>query len=448
MKGLVICVGLGLLLAACYGPPAFSGPFRCGEGGACSDGLVCDDGVCCSALGQPRCRSLVLEGGSCADGGFPQRYFEDLDGDGFGSESSSKLYCARPVFDAYVAQGGDCNDTPEIGKLNHPGAEEICDGVDNDCDKTPDDGLSLKVFYEDQDNDSFGDPARPVSLCVAPLGYVNNSGDCAPEDGTRNPRSTEVCNAQDDDCDTAVDEAPLQGTGVDCPDVPGAKGVCKAGKTACVAGALVCQQTVSPKPDVCDLLDNNCDGAVDEQPDCGGSPDFLSPTAGLLLQGQNTNQTSSGQPANCLKDTSGASFDSFANPAWSGSGATAHIAYAQSAGTWDLSRSGTRLRLKFSWSMVNPGSPAWSGFAQPVVLLCGDSGHVRFVHSPSLLGGAGGSLDTFIPVGGGNGWVNGTGSGMDLTQVKRVEVMIHPAYAGATAPQFTVTFLDWGFSVP
>src|SRR5207249_3938222 len=94
--GLLAAVVL-LSLTSCYDAGSLTGPYRCGENGACTEGLVCDDGVCCSPLGFPRCRSLVLDGGTCASGSAPQLYFQDLDGDGFGDDSATRLYCAPPV---------------------------------------------------------------------------------------------------------------------------------------------------------------------------------------------------------------------------------------------------------------------------------------------------------------------------------------------------------------
>jgi len=71
----------------------------------------------------------------------------------------------------------------------------------------------------------------------------------------------EVCNGTDDNCDGQIDEAfPEQGAACDT----GLKGVCATGATICAAGALACQQTVQPSVEVCDGLDNNCEGHVDE----------------------------------------------------------------------------------------------------------------------------------------------------------------------------------------
>jgi len=246
-----------------------------------------------------------------------------------------------------------------------------------------------------------------------------------------------------------TDEPPVDGTGLGC-DVPGAKGLCIPGKTVCLGGQLVCGPVVSKSPDVCDGLDNDCDGAVDNQPDCGGPKNFLGTPTFITRGAQDTNKDLSSAITStpCLKDSAGAIGEIWTGSKWSGSGDTAHVLFFENndpnGGTWDLSKPGAALHLQFSTSMVSPGNPAWVGFAQPNIFLCGSGGHLRLTHSGTLLTGSAVSVDQVVPVGGGNGWVIGVNSSLDITKVKRIEIVIQPAFA-SPAPQFTLTFQALGF---
>ena len=95
------------------------------------------------------------------------------------------------------------------------------------------------------------------------------SGDCAPDDATRNPNAAEVCNLIDDNCNRDTDEGN-PGGGVACDT--GLDGVCAAGATACMQGELICVQSEDRSPrETCDGEDNDCDGDVDEGNPGGGA---------------------------------------------------------------------------------------------------------------------------------------------------------------------------------
>jgi hypothetical protein len=103
-------------------------------------------------------------------------FYRDADGDGYGDLSLSTQACTPPA--GYVVDNRDCNDDPANGGPTvYPGALEICDGLDNDCNGQVDDGVK-PIFYLDADGDGYGNPLLSIPACTAPAGYVANSGDC------------------------------------------------------------------------------------------------------------------------------------------------------------------------------------------------------------------------------------------------------------------------------
>ena len=202
-----------------------------------------------------------------------QLWFLDGDGDGFGDALISAADCAPP--DGHVADDTDCDDTdPAVS----PDAEEVCNGVDDDCDDVVDEDL-LVVFYLDGDGDGYGDPDTTLSACELPLGYADNVDDCDDTDVSVNPAAVEVCGGVDDDCDGLVDDADpdvdtsggsvfhvdadLDGYG----DPAATVRACGTGGGA-VADATDCDDTdaaVSPgATESCSGVDDDCDGLVDD----------------------------------------------------------------------------------------------------------------------------------------------------------------------------------------
>ena len=192
----------------------------------------------------------------------------DDSGDGGGSTVSD---ADGDGFDA----GEDCNDA--VATIN-PSASEICDGLDNNCDGSTDEGVTLP-FYADTDQDGFGDPDSITQACTASAGYVDNSEDCDDSNVGVHPNATEVCNGIDDECDGQIDDddasvdvsagstfyADSDGDGYGNPAAD--KDACAA-PSGYVEDSSDCDDgdnTINPDAiEVCDGVDNNCDGPADD----------------------------------------------------------------------------------------------------------------------------------------------------------------------------------------
>ena len=146
------------------------------------------------------CDGLVDEDGSAGC----VMLFPDEDKDGFGADGGEACLCApEPPYTSF--QGGDCDDKND--QVN-PLFKEICNGLDDDCDGVSDgDGaLGCAEYFLDVDGDEFGVADDSQCLCEPTAPYsATEVGDCEPEEAAAFPGNTEVCDEVDNDCDGEVD---------------------------------------------------------------------------------------------------------------------------------------------------------------------------------------------------------------------------------------------------
>ena len=199
-------------------------------------------------------------------------WYIDVDSDGYGSTAYSLTQCTQPS--GYVANATDCDDL--VGST-FPGAVEVCNDVDDDCDGTADDGIPTQDWYADVDGDGYGDPTVVTTDCEQPSGTVSDDQDCDDGDSAINPDGTETCNGVDDDCDTLVDDddSPVTGTLTWHADTDG-DGFGDASETteACIEPAGYTEDdtdcddgegTVFPgAAESCNGVDDDCDEEIDE----------------------------------------------------------------------------------------------------------------------------------------------------------------------------------------
>jgi len=253
---------------------AASGLYTAGVGGDCVDDApevhpsapeVCGNSIdddCDALTDEPGCSGCIT-------------FYMDNDQDSWGVAGDSQ--CLSQATGKYTALNtGDCNDNDAN---IHPQATESCNGWDDDCDDaTDEEGASgCSWYFHDGDDDGWGITGDKKCLCsTAGLYTATKSGDCDDTSSAIHPTAIESCNGWDDDCNGTADDEGASGCvqfhydydqdGYGIDDI---KCYCEATGKYSAAGGGDCDdasnQIFPGANEVCNNLDDDCDGAVDEE---------------------------------------------------------------------------------------------------------------------------------------------------------------------------------------
>ncbi len=244
-----------------------------GSGGDCDDGAA---GV--SPAAAEVCNGIDddCDGETDEDSAIDaQTFYADGDGDGWGSVLRTALACSAPP--GFSALSGDCDDGDAAV---NPAAPEVCDGVDDDCDRSVDepDAADAPLWYADNDGDGSGWEGGPVAACQAPAGYLAVGGDCDDADRTVHPGAAEVCDGQDNDCDGSGDGADAAGAAAWYADSdgdgygdPAVSAVQCDPPSGYTADATDCDDAdAAVNPGMTEICDGAGPGGSDTDEDCDG----------------------------------------------------------------------------------------------------------------------------------------------------------------------------------
>ncbi len=212
-----------------------------------ADPFDCDDTDATSFPGNTELCDAVDHDcdGDIANGLDSREWWLDLDEDSYGAGDREVTCDDESPAEGYVSADDAQEDCDDDDPTINPDAEEVCDAVDNNCDSETDEG-----FDADEDG---------VTTCGADGQEGNLDDDCDDGDGSNFPGNAETCDAVDNDCDTVIDN----GFDVDLD------GVTSCGPDGAEGNADDDCDDANPdnfpgNTEVCDAVDNNCDGTVDD----------------------------------------------------------------------------------------------------------------------------------------------------------------------------------------
>jgi hypothetical protein len=218
----------------------------------CTDATACnfdeaatyDDGSCTYATAEV-CNNIDDDCDGVIDNGVLTTYYVDADGDGYGDINDGGIEaCTAPQ--GTVDNNTDCNDSNNAIK---PSATEACNSIDDNCNGQIDENLTQYPVYTDADGDGYGVATGATSCTPSTI----TPGDCNDSNNAISPAASEVCdNAIDENCDGIASVGCILG----CTDA-----------AACNFDPAATQNDGSciyPQPEVCNAIDDDCDGQINE----------------------------------------------------------------------------------------------------------------------------------------------------------------------------------------
>ena len=174
--------------------------------------------------------------------------------------------------------GDDCDDNdPSV----HPGATELMDGLDNDCDDSTGDQCEAISWFADEDGDGFGTSVA-MSSCEPIPGFVIQGGDCNDESVSIYPGAIELCDGADNDCDETIDDfasiaCRSAHAATFCREGLCAIAQCEEGWENCDGSAASgCEVQIDADPQACGDCGTVCPSANNARPLCvRGSCDLM-----------------------------------------------------------------------------------------------------------------------------------------------------------------------------
>lgn len=185
-------------------------------GASCSDDIGCGGTKACGSTTQSVCVTVT------------STWYPDADTDGHGANTGKK-FCGTTKPAGHVASSDDCDDTKNTV---HPGAPEVCDSLDNNCNSQKDEGFNIGAacneyscagtrecatlsttqcklttqptrYYVDNDGDGYGE-TEVLTCSAAEANYVTQGGDCNDGNPYTHPGAAELCDRENNDCDAAT----------------------------------------------------------------------------------------------------------------------------------------------------------------------------------------------------------------------------------------------------